>query len=226
MEKLKQNFLEIKQRIEQAALRTGKNPADIKLIAVSKTVDTDTVLQAYNLGMHDFGENRVQQFNIKQRNLPEARWHFIGHLQTNKIKNVVGKAYLIHSLDRWRLAEELNNYGLSVKTEVPVLLQVNISGEEQKYGLKPDDVENFLASVYQLNMIKIKGFMTMAPLDAEKEEARTIFRELRAIKQKMIKHNFNHCDLQYLSMGMSQDFEVAVEEGANMVRIGSSLFNT
>lgn len=226
MEKLKQNFVEIRKRIEQAARRTGKNPADIKLIAVSKTVDTNTVLQAYNLGIHDFGENRVQQLNIKQSNLPEARWHFIGHLQTNKIKDVVGSAYLIHSLDRWKLAEELNNFGLSMKKQIPVLLQVNISGEEQKYGLVPDDTENFLESAGQLKMIKIKGFMTMAPLNAEPEETRTIFRELGAINQRMIKHNFNHCDLKYLSMGMSQDFEIAVEEGANMVRIGSSLFNT
>lgn len=225
MEILKQNFVEISRRIEQAALRTGRNPADIKLIAVSKTVDADTAVKAFNLGIRDFGENRVQQFNEKKVKLPEARWHFIGHLQTNKIKDVIGKAYLIHSLDRWKLAEELNKLGVSMETEVPVLLQVNVSGEEQKYGLKPDDAANFLESIGQLKMIKIKGLMTMAPLGADKEEARSVFRELQAIKLKMIKNKNHNCDLKYLSMGMSQDFEVAVEEGANMVRIGSALFN-
>ncbi len=225
MEILKQNFVEISRRIEQAALRTGRNPADIKLIAVSKTVDADTAVKAFNLGIRDFGENRVQQFNEKKVKLPEARWHFIGHLQTNKIKDVIGKAYLIHSLDRWKLAEELNKLGVSMETEVPVLLQVNVSGEEQKYGLKPDDAANFLESIGQLKMIKIKGLMTMAPLGADKEEARSVFRELQEIKLKMIKNKNHNCDLKYLSMGMSQDFEVAVEEGANMVRIGSALFN-
>lgn len=225
MEILKQNFVEISRRIEQAALRTGRNPADIKLIAVSKTVDADTAVKAFNLGIRDFGENRVQQFNEKKVKLPEARWHFIGHLQTNKIKDVIGKAYLIHSLDRWKLAEELNKLGVAMETEVPVLLQVNVSGEEQKYGLKPDDAANFLESIGQLKMIKIKGLMTMAPLGADKEEARSVFRELQEIKLKMIKNKNHNCDLKYLSMGMSQDFEVAVEEGANMVRIGSALFN-
>ncbi|HNX29161.1 MAG TPA: YggS family pyridoxal phosphate-dependent enzyme [Syntrophomonadaceae bacterium] len=226
MEKLRQNFVEINQRIKQAALRSGRNPADIKLLAVSKTVDPETVLQAYQLGINDFGENRTQQLNIKQSSLPEARWHLIGHLQTNKIKDVFGKTYLIHSLDRWKLAEEINKTGLAMNIETDVLLQVNISGEEQKYGLAPDEVRSFLAAVGQLEMVKIKGFMTMAPLDAKPGEARNIFRELRNIRQEMLKQAFEHCDLKYLSMGMSQDFEVAIEEGANIVRIGSSLFNT
>ena len=226
MEKLRKNFVEINQRIKQAALRSGRNPADIKLLAVSKTVDPETVLQAYQLGINDFGENRTQQLNIKQSSLPEARWHLIGHLQTNKIKDVFGKTYLIHSLDRWKLAEEINKTGLAMNIGTDVLLQVNISGEVQKYGLAPDEVRSFLAAFGQLEMVKIKGFMTMAPLDSKPGEARNIFRELRNIRQEMLKQAFEHCDLKYLSMGMSQDFEVAIEEGANIVRIGSSLFNT
>ncbi|NLB53300.1 MAG: YggS family pyridoxal phosphate-dependent enzyme [Syntrophomonadaceae bacterium] len=226
MEKLKQNLVEIRSRIDKAALKSGRKPTDITMIAVSKTVDADTVLQAYDLGIRDFGENRVQQFKLKQSTLPEARWHLIGHLQTNKIKDVIGRVFLIHSLDRWRLAEELNKAAISVNQTVPVLLQVNISGEKQKYGLDPDDVEQFLEAAGQLKMIEIKGFMTMAPLLAKAEEARPIFKELALIKDKMAKNNYTNCNLKYLSMGMSQDFEVAVEEGANMVRIGSSLFGT
>lgn len=225
MEILKQNYRKISQNIINAAFRSGRNPADIRLLAVSKTVDIETVAQAYQLGIKDFGENRAQQFVEKQQSLPEARWHFIGHLQTNKIKDVLGKTFLIHSLDRWRLAEEINKAGQAMDQITEVLLQVNISGEEQKYGLAPELVQSFLADSEELKMIKIKGFMTMAPLDAAPEEVRSIFKEMRAIRQSMLKQDFKHCDLEYLSMGMSQDYEIAVEEGANIIRIGSSLFN-
>jgi len=226
MEKLRQNYAEITRNIEKAAARSGRNPADILLVAVSKTVDTATVSKAYSLGISHFGENRAQNFILKQESLPAARWHFIGQLQTNKVKSIVGKTFLIHSLDRWKLAEEINKASQAVKMETQVLLQVNISGEKQKSGLAPDLVKSFLAEAGQLKMMKIAGFMTMAPLEAPTGEIRSIFREMSNIRQMMLKQDFKHCDLHYLSMGMSQDYEIAIEEGANIVRIGSSLFNT
>jgi len=226
MEKLRQNYAEITRNIEKAAARSSRNPADILLVAVSKTVDTATVSKAYSLGISHFGENRAHNFILKQENLPVARWHFIGQLQTNKVKSIVGKTFLIHSLDRWKLAEEINKASQAVKMETQVLLQVNISGEKQKTGLAPDLVKSFLAEAGQLKMMKIAGFMTMAPLEAPTGEIRSIFREMSNIRQMMLKQDFKHCDLHYLSMGMSQDYEIAIEEGANIVRIGSSLFNT
>jgi len=215
----------VKKRIEAAALKSGRNSSAITLVAVSKTVDNETVRQAYELGIRDFGENRAQELNRKVAALPEARWHFIGRLQTNKVKDVVGKAVLIHSLDRWSLAEEIDKRGQSKGIEVPCLLQVNIAGEEQKAGVEPREVESFLQSVGQLKSIRIYGLMTMAPLLDNSEYARPIFKELAEIKNRYSKTQYPNVDLRYLSMGMSQDYEVAIEEGANIVRIGSAIFN-
>jgi pyridoxal phosphate enzyme (YggS family) len=215
----------VKNRIAAAAARSGRRASDITLVAVSKTVDSDTVRRAYELGITDFGENRVQEFNHKIEELPQARWHLIGRLQTNKVKDVVGRATLIHSLDRWNLAEELNKRGLQQGVEVPCLLQVNIAGEEQKAGVEPDEVESFLESLGQLEALRIEGLMTMAPLLDQGEKARPVFKELYQIKEKASKNRYNSVNLRYLSMGMSQDYEVAIEEGANIVRVGSAVFH-
>lgn len=215
----------VKKRIEMAAEKSGRKSSDITLVAVSKTVDNDTVRQAYELGVRDFGENRVQELNHKIPELPQARWHLIGRLQTNKVKDIVGKVVLIHSLDRWSLAEELDKRGQNRGIEVPCLLQVNIAGEEQKAGVEPDEVESFLQSIGQLKSVRVYGFMTMAPLLDQGESTRPIFKELSEIKAKLNKSRYNNVDLRYLSMGMSQDYEVAIEEGANIVRIGSSIFH-
>ena len=215
----------VKNRIAAAAARSGRSASDITLVAVSKTVDIETVRHAYELGVTDFGENRVQELNYKIREIPQARWHLIGRLQTNKVKDVVGKATLIHSLDRWNLAEELNKRGLHEEVVVPCLLQVNVAGEEQKAGIEPDEVESFLESLGQLEALKIEGLMTMAPLFDKGEKARPIFKELYQIKEKASKNRYNSVNLRFLSMGMSQDYEVAIEEGANIVRVGSAIFN-
>jgi pyridoxal phosphate enzyme (YggS family) len=222
---LENNLKIIKERIGRAAVRSGRIPSDITLVAVSKTVDSETVRRAYEMGVTDFGENRVQQLHSKADQLPQARWHFIGRLQTNKAKDVVGRAVLIHSLDRWNLAEELDKRGQRQETEVPCLLQVNIAGEEQKAGVEPDEVETFLDSVGQFKALRIYGLMTMAPLLDDNEKARPVFKKLYQIKEKLSKNRYNNVELRYLSMGMSQDFEIAIEEGANIVRIGSSIFH-
>lgn len=221
---IQENLTEVRNKIQQAALKSGRNYEDVTLVAVSKTVDIEAVRTAYSLGIRDFGENRVQELRKKQAALPEARWHMIGRLQTNKVKDVVGQAALIHSLDRWNLAEELDRRASLVGVTVPVLLQVNISGEEQKAGFDPGELDNFFASADQLQAVKILGFMTMAPLSYEAEKARPIFKELNHLYRLYSRKTYPNTQLQYLSMGMSQDFEVAIEEGANLVRIGTAIF--
>lgn len=221
---LQERITIVKNRIAAAAARSGRSASDITLVAVSKTVASETVRRAYELGVTDFGENRVQEFNCKMGELPQAHWHLIGRLQTNKVKDVVGKAALIHSLDRWNLAEALNKRGLQQGVTVPCLLQINIAGEEQKAGIEPDEVEIYLESLGQLEALRIEGLMTMAPLLDEGEKARPVFKELYHIKEIMSKNRYNNVNLHYLSMGMSQDYEVAIEEGANIVRVGSAIF--
>lgn len=223
---IEKNIEDIQLRIARAADRSGRKASDITLLAVSKTVDIDTVRYAYDLGLRYFGENRPQELKRKQENLPEAHWHMIGRLQTNKIKDVVGRVELIHSLDRWNLAEGLDKRGQVLGVEVPALLEINIYGEEQKAGIDPDDVETFLESAGQLQALKIYGFMTMAPFFDDQELCRPVFRELAQMNKKFNKRQFKNVQCQYLSMGMSGDFEVAIEEGANIVRIGSSIFQS
>ena len=221
---MRNRISDIRMRIERAAQKTGRSSQDITLVAVSKMVDNATVRQAYDLGIHDFGENRVQEFTRKINSLPQARWHLIGRLQTNKVKEVVGRAFLIHSLDRWSLAQEINKRGQALDIQVPVLIEVNISGEESKTGLPAAEVDNFLQSVGELTNIQVLGFMTIAVQDSDPEASRLIFRELASLRESLARRKYSNVDLKYLSMGMSQDYEVAIEEGANIVRIGSALF--
>ncbi len=156
--------------------------------------------------------------------MPDAHWHMIGRLQTNKVKDVVGRAELIHSLDRWNLAEALDKRGQVLGIEVPALLEINIYGEEQKAGIAPDDVETFLDSAGQWKALKVYGFMTMAPFFDDEELCRPVFRELTQINKKFEVKQYKNVQCKYLSMGMSGDFEAAIEEGANIVRIGSAIF--
>lgn len=225
MEKIKNNWESIKNKIEQAAFKSGRKASEVTLLAVSKTVDIETVRRARSLGINDFGENRVNELLSKRESLPGINWHLIGNLQTNKVKDIVGKTTLIHSLDRWRLAQELDKRGLALEQEVPVLIQLNISGEEQKAGFKPAELGEVLAAAEQFKALSIYGLMTMAPLDPDPESARPVFRELFQLRQKFIDRNYKNVNLKYLSMGMSQDYAVAIEEGANLVRLGSALFH-
>ncbi len=224
MENLRQRIFDIQCKIDQAARSRGRSGQEITLVAVSKTVDIDMAQMAFDLGIRDFGENRSQELNRKREAIPQGNWHMIGRLQTNKVKDVVGKAVLIHSMDSWHLAQEINKRAQYLQIEVPVLLQVNISGEDKKAGVEAGDVKSFLDSVGELEFLRVYGFMTMAPLSSEGEESRPIFAELANLQAQLKGKPFQQVDLKYLSMGMSQDFEVAVEEGSNMVRIGSAIF--
>ena len=176
-------------------------------------------------GLTDFGENRVQDLKIKQSRYPQVRWHMIGRLQTNKVKDVIGRAFLIHSLDRWSLAEYIEKRAEKERTVVSALLQVNVSGEKSKSGVAPEEVKDFLHAVSQLNHLRVLGLMTMAPEVDDPEETRPVFKELRRIFDIVKESNYPRVEMRYLSMGMTQDFEVAIEEGANMVRIGRALFD-
>jgi len=224
MEMIGQRLREIKLRIDQAARRSGRSPQEITLVAVSKVAEDTAVRQVYELGVRDFGENRVQELVRKMKALPEARWHMIGRLQTNKVKDLLGRAYLIHSLDRWSLAKEIDHRAGQLGIEVSVLLQVNVSEEASKTGLAVEEVRDFLMAIGDLPSIQVKGLMTMAVLGSDPQASRPVFRKLAKLRSSLQADSFKNVQLDYLSMGMSQDFEVAIEEGANIVRIGSALF--
>ncbi len=193
-------------------------------MAVTKTVDYDAARECYEAGVEDLGENRVQELNRKIPHIPQAKWHLIGRLQTNKVKDIVGKVVLIHSMDSWHLAEEINKRYQQAGLYAPVLLQVNVSGEQQKAGVNPNEVESFLDSVGELKALRIKGLMTIAPEVENSEETRPVFRELYELKRSAANKKFKNVEMDFLSMGMSQDYEIAVQEGSNIVRIGSAIF--
>ena len=224
---LERSISEVRRRIREAARRSGREEKEITLVAVSKTVGVEEITRAAALGITDFGENRVQEFLPKFKQLPDLRWHFIGHLQTNKVKDVVGKACLIHSLDRWRLAEYIDDKARSLGISViDVLVEVNVSGEASKYGMLPQDVPSFLDAVDGLERIRVRGLMTVAPQVDDPELVRPVFKELRDIFDNIKKKGYRNTQMLYLSMGMTQDFEVAIEEGSNMVRVGTAIFGT
>ncbi|SFR14432.1 YggS family pyridoxal phosphate-dependent enzyme [Desulfoscipio geothermicus] len=216
---VRENLQQVQERINAAAARAGRDPAQIKIIAVTKQVQVPEIKEVVDAGIVDLGENRVREMTGKMTELPpEVRWHMIGHLQTNKVKYIMGRVELIHSLDRWNLAEEIDRRAGKLGVKMPVLVQVNTSGEKSKFGLSSGELPDFLAALADLPNVAVKGLMTIAPYVDNPEEVRPFFRELRLLAQK-----FN---LKHLSMGMTNDFEVAVEEGADMLRLGTVLFGS
>lgn len=221
---IQRNLNRVRERINTAALRAGRLPEEIKLVAVTKTVPPEIIREALSCGVNSFGENRVQELLQKYPELPPGtEWHLIGHLQTNKVKKIIDKAALIHSLDRWSLAAELSRAAMEKDLIVRVLVQVNVAGEETKYGLSLTEVEEFVASAARLPGLEVQGLMTIAPWTEDQEEVRPVFRQLKKLAQR-IEAGGSGVTMKYLSMGMSGDFEVAVEEGANILRIGTAIF--
>jgi pyridoxal phosphate enzyme (YggS family) len=221
-----QNIELIRKRIERAALRSGRHPGDVRLIAVSKHVPAERVEEALLSGITDLGENRVQEGLAKMTALSryQPTWHLIGSLQTNKVRQTVQAFSLIHSLDRWRLAEALQLQGEQFQIEIPVLIEVNVSGEASKHGISPTELSDFLDGLRDLQWLKPRGLMTMAPLVEDPEQVRPVFRELKSLLGLMAEQKKMGPDWKELSMGMSNDFEIAVEEGATFVRIGTAIF--
>ena len=221
---IKDRLQAIEERIQAACDRAGRKREEVKIIAVTKYIDAEAIGDLLDVGIMDIGENRVQDALPKHElHGDRGTWHFIGHLQTNKAKEVVGRFPYIHSLDRVSLAQELNKRGEALDTVVNCFLQVNISGEETKFGLSPNDVLAFLRETSNMKHIKIIGLMTMAPVVDNLEEARQVFRGLYEWKERINELAFPHAHIEELSMGMSSDFEVAIEEGATYIRLGSVL---
>ncbi len=216
---LKNNLETVHKKIEDACLRVSRNPEDVTLVCVSKTIDTQTINEAVSLGENIFGENRPQELRDKLDKVEGATWHLIGHLQSNKVKYVVGKASLIHSVDSIQIAAAINEQARKLNVVQDILLEVNISGEESKYGLTIDEIPNIIKEIGSFSNIRFKGFMTMAPLGAPESDIRSIFK-----KAKELFDSHQNDGATVLSMGMSNDFEIAVEEGATLVRVGSAIF--
>lgn len=222
---INENLEKINARIDAAAKKSGRNPGDIKLIAVTKTVDAQRIEKAISLGIKDLGENRVQEIKEKADIIStDCRWHLIGHLQTNKVKYILEKVSLIHSLDRLELANEIQKRAQKLGIQVPVLVQVNVAQEDSKFGINPENALEFVRELSQLGNIKVKGLMTIAPLVENSEEVRWVFANLRKLLIDIRRESIDNIDMECLSMGMSNDFEVAIEEGATMVRIGTAIF--
>lgn len=225
MSQIADNLKIIEECIGNAASKAGRNAQDIKLIAVSKTVDAERIKQAIEAGATILGENYIQEARNKIKEIGQgARWDFIGHLQSNKAKNAVDIFEMIHSIDRLSLAQEINRVAKKRGKKARILVQVNISGEETKSGINPQKVRTLIGEIASMSNLSLEGLMTMPPYFDDPEKARPYFTALRELRDTILKESIGGINLQELSMGMSGDFEVAIEEGATMVRIGTAIF--
>ena len=225
MEIIKNNLEIINEKIKKAALKANRNPQEIKLVAVTKTATIEQIKEAISVGVKIIGENKVQEAKEKYQILSaDIEWHLVGHLQTNKVKYAIEIFDFIHSVDSIKLAKEIDRRSLQFGMMTNVLVEVNVSGEETKYGIKPEEVEPFLKEISEFSRTRVRGLMTIAPIAEDKEEVRPYFRKLRELFKEIKSKNIKNVKMDYLSMGMTEDFEVAVEEGANMVRIGRGIF--
>jgi PLP dependent protein len=220
------NLASVQAQIALAAQKAGRDPESIRLIAVSKTVPEEKIIAAQRAGAELFGENRVQEALEKIKHLGREGfcWHFIGHLQKNKVKDVVGKFDLIHSVDSVALAEVIDAKSQAQERSTRVLVQVNVSGEASKFGVSPDELETTLRAISKMKAVRVEGLMTIPPHDPDLEKSRVIFSRLRELRDRMAGLGIDGIALQELSMGMSHDFTVAIEEGATLVRVGTAIF--
>jgi len=222
---IRENLAKIEANIQKACERSGRKREDITLIVVSKTQSIDTIKEAYDASIRVFGENRVQELNEKYTLLPDdIKWHMIGHLQTNKVKSVMGKVELIHSVDSLRLAEAIEKEAAKQDVVVDVLVEVNVAGEDSKFGFRFEEVVSFVKTIANMPHIRVCGLMTIAPFVDIPEENREVFRTLRKLLVDINDKNIDNVPMGVLSMGMTNDYEVAIEEGATMVRIGTAVF--
>lgn len=222
---LKENLADVEAKIVKACENSGRQRDDVTLIAVSKTKPVETLKEAYDLGVRVFGENKVQELTDKYEALPkDIQWHMIGHLQRNKVKYIVDKVAMIHSVDSLRLAETIEKEAAKKAVIVPILIEVNVAQEESKFGLRPEEVLPLIEQIADFSHIRIKGLMTIAPYVDNAEENREIFRELKKLSVDIAAKNINNVTMSVLSMGMTGDYMVAVQEGATMVRVGTGIF--
>lgn len=222
---VKENLTEVEKRIQDACRRAGRDRSEVTLIAVSKTKPVSMLQEAYDTGIREFGENKVQEMMDKYDKLPDdIRWHMIGHLQRNKVKYLMGKAYLIHSVDSLRLAEEISAQSVKHNVITNILIEVNIAGEESKFGTSREEAIALVEDISRLPSIHICGLMTIAPFVENPEDNRVYFRQIRQLSVDIDAKKIDNVDMRILSMGMTGDYEVAIEEGATMVRVGTGIF--
>ena len=222
---IKENLEEVEARITRACERSGRERSEVTLISVSKTKPVEMLQEAYDAGSRDFGENKPQEIREKYPQLPtDIRWHMIGHLQRNKIKYIIDKVCMIHSVDSIRLAEAIDEEAKKHGIVMPVLIEVNVAEEESKFGVHLDEVESLIRQISELSNIQVQGLMTIAPFTENAEDNRIYFRKLRNLYVDIKDKNIDNVNLCNLSMGMTGDYEVAVEEGATMVRVGTGIF--
>ncbi|MBR4734322.1 MAG: YggS family pyridoxal phosphate-dependent enzyme [Lachnospiraceae bacterium] len=222
---IKDNFEEVKGNVLKACERAGRNVDDVTLIAVSKTKPLEDLREAYEAGARDFGENKVQELVDKIPEMPnDVRWHMIGHLQRNKVKYIVDKVYMIHGVDSLRLAEEISKEALKHDVVVKILMEVNVAEEESKFGITVADAPELAEEIAKLPGVSLQGLMTIAPYVANPEENREIFAKLRQLAVDISRKNIDNISMNVLSMGMTGDYQVAIEEGATCVRVGTGIF--
>lgn len=224
---VKENLEEVENNIAAACERAGRKRSEVTLIAVSKTKPVELIRDAIDYGIKDFGENKVQEMCDKMEIISEKiNWHMIGHLQRNKVKYIVDKAYLIHSVDSLRLAEQINQEAQKKNVVCNILIEVNIAGEESKFGVAKEEVKSLLEAIKNLKHVHVKGLMTIAPFVDDAEDNREYFQEMHKLFIDMRQENTDNISMEILSMGMTGDYQVAIEEGATMVRVGTGIFGT
>ena len=222
---IKENLENVRNNINKAAKDAGRDPESVTLIAVSKTKPVALLQEAYDAGIRDFGENKVQEITEKYPQLPkDIRWHMIGHLQTNKVKYIVDKVAMIHSVDSFKLAQEISRQAVKHDTCVDILIEVNVAGEESKFGVSVNEAPNLVEEISVLPGIRIRGLMTVAPPVSDPSENRAVFCALSQLLVDIDAKNIDNVNMDCLSMGMSGDYTVAIAEGATFVRVGTSIF--
>ena len=225
MSEIRENIEVIKRRMEEACAQSGRALEDVKLIAVSKTKPLEALQEAYDYGCRDFGENKVQELVEKYEAMPrDIRWHMIGHLQRNKVKYIVDKVFLIHSVDSLRLAQEIEKEAAKKNVTVNILVEVNVAKEESKFGTTAEEAALLVEEIAKLPHIHVRGLMTIAPYVEDSEKNRLYFEKLKQIYVDIIHKNIDNVFMEELSMGMTGDYEVAITEGATYVRVGTGIF--
>lgn len=222
---LKENLMEVEENVRKACERVGRDRSEVTLIAVSKTKPVTMLQEIYDADVRDFGENKVQEMVEKYEELPQdIKWHMIGHLQRNKVKYIIDKACLIHSVDSYRLAEEINIQAKKKNIVMPILIEVNIAKEDSKFGVYEEDVIQLVEEIARLENVRIKGLMTIAPYVDDSEENRQFFHNIKQLSIDISEKNIDNVSMEILSMGMTGDYMVAIEEGSTMVRVGTGIF--
>ena len=222
---IKENIEQVREKIAAACRRAGRDPKEVTLIAVSKTKPVSDIYEAMETGIVDFGENKVQELTEKYETIAQPlNWHMIGHLQRNKVKYIVDKVKLIHSVDSLRLAEQISKEAVKKNVEVDILIEVNVAEEESKFGMDTEETAQLIQDISTLPGIHIRGLMTVAPYTDDPEDNRVYFKNLKQLAVDIERKNIDNVTMSVLSMGMTGDYEVAIEEGATMVRVGTGIF--